>query len=145
MSYKRMKAFDKDKNFVGYLSCVPDFTTQQAMVADADEAYKYQFVTFEGRDDLRLDQQTDGGDRSLTYSSLGVYPCWGLGVNWVYVNHETTGRISFKYGDERRYLGRGLFNHGPSWTRTLNWLHETDNDGKTWQILSFEFDEDEQA
>lgn len=145
MSYKRMKAFDQNKNFVGYLSNAPDFTTQQAMVTELDRAYKYKFVTFEGIPELRLDQQTDGGDRSLTYSSLGVYPCWGLGGNWIYINYETTNRISFNYGDERRYLGRGLFNSGPDWSRMLSWVPEKNNDGVNWEILSFEFDEDEQA
>jgi hypothetical protein len=142
MSYQRLKAFDQNKNFVGYLSCAPDFTTQQAKITDINSAYKYNFVTFEGIPERRLDQQTNGGDRSLTYSSLGVYPCWGLGINWIYVNYETNHSISFNYGDQRLYLGRGLFNGGPGWSPWLGWLPGNQNDGVNWQILSFDFEEE---
>jgi hypothetical protein len=141
MSYKRMKAFDKNKNFVGYLSCAPDFTTQQAKVTDINSAYKYNFVTFAGIPEKRLDQQTDGGDRSLTYGSLGVFPCWGLGANWIYVNYEDSHKISFNYGDQRLYLGRSIFDVG-QWSSYLQWLTGNQNDGVDWQILSFDFDEE---
>lgn len=146
MSYKRMKAFDQSKNFKGYLSCAPDWTTQQTTVTDIASAYNYRFISYEGIPEQRLDQQTNGGDRSLTYTSLGVSPCWGLGVNWVYVQYDTKHRISFNYGDQRRYLGYWKSGDSPNadstWRIYLSWIPEGATDGADYSvILSFDFEE----
>lgn len=74
-------------------------------------------------DGLRLDQQTDGGDRSLTYSSNGNYPCWGLGVNWVVVKYAEDESISTVIGNSLRYLSRAKVN-GKNWSADLVWADE---------------------
>lgn len=134
--YKRMKVSTLTGEHLGYLSMSREWTTTQAMVTHLDEAYQYKWVTVAGG--LRLDQGTDGGDRSLTWGGQGfgsifltdeIYPCWGLGSNWVVVTHHPDETISFIDREgHRRSLGGGL---GP-----LQWLQPTDP-----ARLRFAFDE----
>jgi hypothetical protein len=122
MSYQNIKVFTMQDEHVGYLSCSSDWTTMSADITKLERAYPYKWVDVDGG--LRLDQQTDGGDRSLTYSSNGNYPCWGLGVNWVVVQHHEDETITTTIGGELRYLARPLFNQGPSWSANLVWTSE---------------------
>jgi hypothetical protein len=125
--YRRMKVSSLTGEHVGYLSMSRDWVTMQAMVTNLDEAYQYRWVTVNGG--LRLDQGTDGGDRSL---SSEIYPCWGLGPNWIVVQHHDDQTISFVGGvfpDRTHWALGGGF--GP-----LKWVEATDN-----ARLRFAFDE----
>ncbi len=135
MSYQNIKVLTQQDELLGYLSCSSDWTTMSADITKLERAYPYNWVDVDGG--LRLDQKTDGGDRSLTYSSNGNDPCWGLGVNWVVVQHHEDESITTTIGGELRYLGRGLFNQGPSWSYNLSWVTEGAINAGMCQKLKF--------
>ncbi|UUZ53705.1 hypothetical protein LP419_34485 [Massilia sp. H-1] len=135
MSYTKIEVLTMENEHVGYLANSSDWTTQAAVITGVEKAYLYDWVDVDGGS--RLDQQTDGGTRSLTYSSVGEYPCWGLGANWVVVTHGDDGTVSCTFDKFRHYLARGKFNHGPQWSNDLIWLKDGGFDPNVFQKLKF--------
>jgi hypothetical protein len=86
----------------------------------------------------RLDQETGGGDRSLTYSSNGGYPCWGLASNWVYLKYGEDHSISYDNGNGIRFLAQGPWNQGPERSPFLVWAIPEAFGNPNWVKLAFE-------
>jgi hypothetical protein len=133
--YARMKV-STPTQFLGYLAMSQDWTNYNAiLVSDAKKAYGYKWVNVSGG--LRLDQDTSGGARSLSYASIGVYPCFGLGSNWVVLKHGADHSISFEYnGSNPGYKDHKGTNYlcGSINSNNLYWSKDTSNK------LKFELD-----
>lgn len=98
MSFRKMQVFRRlDKSLLGYLGCVPS-EEQKAVVTDYDHAYNYEWVRYDNGL-YRLDKETSGGNRSLTYDSkLAKLACWGLGTNWLYLKLGADQSVIFAEG-----------------------------------------------
>ncbi|UUZ48101.1 hypothetical protein LP420_35015 [Massilia sp. B-10] len=123
-----------DNEHLGYLANDSSWLHDGVAIVGIETAYLYNWVPVEGG--LRLDQQTDGGDRSLTYSSNGDYPCWGLGANWVVVTHGEDESISFVERGVRYFLARNKFSSG-RWSLGVVWSPERGFETGTFQKLKF--------
>lgn len=135
MSFKRIEVVTMENEHVGYLSNSSDWTTQAAIITGPENAYLYDWVKVDGG--ARLVQEAEGGDGSLTYSSVGEYPCWGLASNWVVVTHGDDDTVCCTFDRFRHYLARGKFNHGPQWSNDLLWLKDGSFDQNVFQKLKF--------
>lgn len=103
MVFTKMEVLLVEGGFLplGYLASgagyrgIPDCLT----VTDLENAYLYEWVDC-GNSYWRLDQDTSGGNRSLTYESADLtdsfkLACWGLGDNWIYLRQKD-GRICYE-------------------------------------------------
>jgi hypothetical protein len=103
MDYRHMEISTLNKQPLGYLSSNGDWTTQKATIQKTKEhARDYKFEDRPGGK-KRLYQKTAGGDRSFTYSSNGMYPCWGLGVNYVDLTYGDDYSLTFNSADGTLY------------------------------------------
>jgi hypothetical protein len=128
MAFRRMQVFrTKDNLFLGYLSC-DTVNSQRAWVTNsAVMAYNYDWMSYsDGR--WRLDQETDGGNRSLTYDAVLTddwwEAVWGLADNWIYLTLGADGSVMYSDGNVSRMLR--VDDH-----RMLFFLKSSDPEGPT--------------
>lgn len=108
MAFRRMQVFrTKDNMFLGYLSC-DTVNGQRAWVTNsAVGGYDYDWVSYsDGR--WRLDQETYGENRSLTYDAVLTddwwQAVWGLSDNWIYLTLGADDSVVYSDGEVSRNL-----------------------------------------
>lgn len=103
MAFQKIQVFRaKDNKYAGYLSCsafLGNVADQSALVTiRADQAYLYEWVSYSGGR-FRLDQETSGANRSLTYDGDSPWKaCWGLGANWIYLSRRPDDTVTYTDG-----------------------------------------------